>query len=174
MKHGFRQLAGEGVLLAWVERSEEGHPGRQTVEGSVTELESRPCLEQVASAAGFHILVEGHFARHIRQMRTLYGERQAILIEAAKAQLEGLLAVSPSEAGLHLVGWLPEGVDDRVATQHLLAHEVEAPALSAYGLETLPQPGLVLGYAALRPGEIRRGVRQMAAGLAEVVKKRGG
>jgi GntR family transcriptional regulator/MocR family aminotransferase len=113
---------------------------------------------------------EGHFARHIRRMRTAYVERQAALVEAAQAHLGGLLELSPTEAGLHMMGWLPEGSDDQRVAQHLRAREIEAPALTTYSLEGQLRPGLVLGYAGLRPGEIRRGVRQMAAGLKELRK----
>jgi GntR family transcriptional regulator/MocR family aminotransferase len=111
---------------------------------------------------------EGHFARHIRRMRTAYVERQVALVEAAQAHLGGLLELSPTEAGLHMMGWLPEGSDDQRVAQHLLAREIEAPALTTYSLEGQLRPGLVLGYAGLRPGEIRRGVRQMAVGLKEL------
>ena len=61
-------------------------------------------------------MTEGHFARHIRRTRTLYAARQMVLIEAAERYLTGLLDVEASNAGLHLLGWLPEGVDDTLVT----------------------------------------------------------
>src|SRR5207245_851758 len=64
-----------------------------------------PSLDQ-ATLADF--INEGHFARHIRRMRTLYEERQAILVAAARRELEGLIEVAPADAGMHLVGWLPK------------------------------------------------------------------
>jgi GntR family transcriptional regulator/MocR family aminotransferase len=115
---------------------------------------------------------EGHFARHIRRMRTVYVERQTVLVEAAQTHLSGLLELSPTEAGLHMMGWLPAGLDDRAVARHLLSREVEAPALATYSLTGQLRPGLVLGYAGLRPGEIRRGVRQMAVGLKELTTRR--
>jgi GntR family transcriptional regulator/MocR family aminotransferase len=72
-----------------------------------------------------------------------------------------------------MMGWLPDGSDDQAVADHLLAREIEAPALTTYSLEGQRRPGLVLGYAGLRPGEIRRGVRQMAAGLKEVRSLKG-
>jgi GntR family transcriptional regulator/MocR family aminotransferase len=39
-----------------------------------------PVFEQAVLAEFLH---EGHFARHIRWMRQMYGERQAVLIDAA-------------------------------------------------------------------------------------------
>jgi GntR family transcriptional regulator/MocR family aminotransferase len=114
---------------------------------------------------------DGHFARHIRRMRTLYAERQSILIEAAREQLAGLLEVSPAETGLHVVGWLGAGIESNRASEHLARHNIEAPALSSYATKT-PQPhGLILGYAAVSPGKIRAGIRQMAEVLAPLAQK---
>ena len=47
---------------------------------------------------------EGHFARHIRKMRSLY---------AAKSELAGFLEVPSDEAGMYLIGWLPNEFSDR-------------------------------------------------------------
>src|SRR5262249_53877268 len=57
-------------------------------------------------------ITQGHFAQHLRRMRTLYAERQAVLVEAARRELGDLLDVRPAEAGTHLIGWLPKGVSD--------------------------------------------------------------
>src|SRR5579859_6912583 len=55
---------------------------------------------------------EGHFARHIRRMRTLYMERRTALVEAIGEEMGGRLEVVGAEAGMHLVALLPPGVDD--------------------------------------------------------------
>jgi GntR family transcriptional regulator/MocR family aminotransferase len=102
-------------------------------------------------------------------MRTLYVERQGALVEAAQTHLAGLLDLSPTEAGLHMMGWLPEGSDDEAVARHLLTQGIDAPPLASYSLDLCHRPGLVLGYAGLRPGEIRRGVREMGQAL----RKRG-
>jgi GntR family transcriptional regulator/MocR family aminotransferase len=121
-----------------------------------------PSLEQAVLA---EFITEGHLARHIRRMRSLYEERQNALVEAAARDLETLIEVRPSDAGMHLVGWLPEGVDDRVASEKAAAHGLEAPALSAFSIEPYHRSGLVLGYAAVNPREIREGIRRMADAL---------
>ena len=65
-----------------------------------------PLLEQYVLAA---FLAERHFARHIRRMRALYAHKQQALVDAAQRELGGLLHVPSADAGMHLVGWLPEG-----------------------------------------------------------------
>jgi GntR family transcriptional regulator/MocR family aminotransferase len=121
-----------------------------------------PSLDQ-ATLADF--IADGHFARHIRRMRALYEERQAILVAAAVRELEGLLDVRAAEAGMHLVGWLPEGIDDVCASRQAAAHGVEAPPLSLYSLAPLRRGGLLLGYTAVGEKEILEGVRRLAKAL---------
>lgn len=113
-------------------------------------------------------LREGHFTRHIRRMRQLYAERQNVLLETARAELGGLLDVAPADTGMHLLGWLPPGCDDGDAFARAAAHGVSTVPLS----RLLLNPGgdgkrgaLMLGYAAVPPDEIRRGVRTLAAAL---------
>jgi GntR family transcriptional regulator / MocR family aminotransferase len=121
-----------------------------------------PTLDQAALA---DFIADGHFARHIRRMRALYAERQAILVEAATHGLAGVLDVSTAEAGMHLVGWLPPGVDDVEASRQAAAHGVEAPPLSLYSLEPPRHGGLLLGYTAVGEKEIRDGVQRLAKAL---------
>jgi GntR family transcriptional regulator/MocR family aminotransferase len=125
-----------------------------------------PSVEQAVLA---DFIAEGHFARHIRRMRTLYAERQEALVDAASRELAGLLEVGPAEAGMNLVGWLPDGVDDREASQCAARHGVEARALSLYRMEPSCRGGLVLGYAAFAPPEIREGVARLACALRGLV-----
>lgn len=109
---------------------------------------------------------EGHFARHIRRMRVLYEERQKALVAAAERELSNLLNVPSSEAGMHLVGWLPKDVSDKTASESAARHRVRTTALSAYSLEPLPRGGLVLGYTSLSIRQIKEGVRRLAQALA--------
>ncbi len=105
---------------------------------------------------------EGHFVRHIRQMRTLYAQRQAVLIEAIHSHCHDWLTVNLAPAGLHLVGWLPENVDDRAIEAAMKQADIDTPALSTYSLTPQPRGGLVLGYGATDEGNIRATVRRMA------------
>ncbi|MDQ3316832.1 MAG: PLP-dependent aminotransferase family protein [Actinomycetota bacterium] len=51
-----------------------------------------PALDQAVLA---RFMAGGHFARHVRRMRSLYAERQAILVEEAGRHLPELLDVPP-------------------------------------------------------------------------------
>ena len=111
---------------------------------------------------------EGHFTRHIRRMRFLYAERQNALVAAAKKDLAGLLNISKDEAGMHVIGWLPELVDDKIASEKAKEYGVETNSLSAYYLKPIPHQrgGLILGYTAFSAGQIRNGIERLAKALS--------
>jgi GntR family transcriptional regulator / MocR family aminotransferase len=122
-----------------------------------------PLLEQAVLA---EFMTEGHFARHIRRMRLLYAERQAALVEAARS-LSAWLDVRASEAGMHLLGWLPEGSDDQAIAQLAARHQVIAHPLSLHYIEPSEHRALLLGYASVPIPAIREGVRRLATAFAQ-------
>lgn len=124
-----------------------------------------PIVEQAALA---QFISEGHFSRHIRRMRSLYKKRQDALIEAARRQLQGLLQLHPSEAGLHLAGWLPNSINDHFVSERLGLAGVVAPAISKYYLKASRRKGLVLGYAAFNEKQITEAVTRLADVLKEI------
>jgi GntR family transcriptional regulator/MocR family aminotransferase len=118
-------------------------------------------------------LVGGHYARHVRAMRVVCRERRDALIEAAEREAAGLLQVEQAETGLHVLAWLPPGVDDQAASAAAIAHGVEAAALSSYRSAGPGGPGgrggLVLGYGGLRPKEIATGMRALVQALRTLI-----
>lgn len=121
-----------------------------------------PRLEQAALAS---FIAEGHFVRHIRRMRALYAHRQGALVAAAQRELQGVLNVMPSPAGMHLLGWLPPGSDDLAESRRAAAANIDATPLSAYAIERRPPPALILGYTGFSERAIRSGVKRLAAVL---------
>ena len=126
-----------------------------------------PTLEQAVLA---DFIAEGHFTRHVRRMRTLYAERQACLLEAARRELDGVLELAPADAGMHLVGWLPHNIIDRDITNAAAALGVEVLPLSRYAMNPLSRGALLLGYAGFNPAAIRSGVIRLAAVLRQARK----
>jgi GntR family transcriptional regulator / MocR family aminotransferase len=121
-----------------------------------------PALEQAVLA---DFIADGHLARHVRRMRALYAARGAALIRAIRQQTGGVLEVRSAHAGLHLVGWLPTGTDDRAAAARAAEHGVQAQPLSAHALQPPGRGGLLLGYAAVPEPEIEQGARRLAEAL---------
>jgi len=133
---------------------------------ALTDLHS-PVIEQAVLA---EFIAERHFARHIRRMRALYEERQQILVEEARKNLKGMLEVSPAEAGMHLIGWLPQGISDREVSRRAAQAELNLASVSAYCINQKLRGGLLLGYTAYNGKHIRQGMRKLAQVLTEIAQ----
>ncbi len=98
---------------------------------------------------------EGHYASHIRRMRSVYGARHDALIFAIRHHFGDQLPVIGGDAGLHLVLGLPPHVDDRAVVEQIGRVRIMARPLSLYHMQ---QPasakGLLLGYGAVSEEEI--------------------
>ena len=104
----------------------------------------------------------GHFGQHLRTMRETYRTRRDALREAVDRYAAGRITLGASEAGMHMVGWLPPGTDmsrlrERAARKHLYLRDV-----AAYYARRAPGPGLVLNFASSPPSRIAQGVRALA------------
>ncbi len=95
----------------------------------------------------------------------MLSSRQQALLKAARHELGGLLAVRPSEAGMHLMGLPPEGSDDRAAASRAAALGVEVTPLSSYCIEPPVRGALRLGYTGYTAKQLWRGARRLAAAL---------
>lgn len=116
---------------------------------------SLPTLEQAVVAT---YMREGYFARHIHRMRSLYAKRGSILRDCARYHLGDVLTIERPAAGLHLVGWLPEGIDDREMAHKAERQSIIAPPLSAYRMESTGRGAVLLGYASCTEREIEEGI----------------
>jgi len=119
----------------------------------------------IAQAALADFITQGHLAGHIRRMRLLYAERQAALIAALRARLDGALRVGPDTAGMHLVARLAPGLDDRAFSARARALGVDAPALSTYYRGPPRAHGLLLGYAGFSEAEMSAATARLARAI---------
>ncbi len=120
------------------------------------------CSPWVEQSALSDFISEGHFASHIRRMRALYMERRSAMIKSIREYLGGLLEIGDTEAGMHLVGWLPPHVEDSRVSADAAKVGLHTLPVSAFALRRLPRGGLLLGYAAFAPDVIRTGIRDLA------------
>jgi GntR family transcriptional regulator / MocR family aminotransferase len=103
----------------------------------------------------------GHFARHIRRMRNLYGERRAVLVESLRVEFGNLLEVHGAEAGMHLAVMLPEGWRDREIAAAAARERLWLWPLSPCYMGERPRPGLVLGFGSVAAQEVPRAARKL-------------
>ena len=117
-----------------------------------------PYLPQVVLG---EFMASGGLAAHIRKMRVAYAERQNLLLDSLRQEATGLLEVEPTDAGMHLIAWLPEDSDDLETSRRLWAAGVETVPLSIYCSTPYPRQGLLLGFTGVRPEEIKPNVEKL-------------
>jgi GntR family transcriptional regulator/MocR family aminotransferase len=120
-----------------------------------------PILDQLAFA---DFLARGEFDRHLRRMRPLYRRRRDALLADLRAHLPDLEPAGIA-AGLHLVAYLPEDVDEAGVVDAAAARGVAVEGLAPYRLSQ-GRPGLIFGYAALEERALTEAVRLLADAIA--------
>lgn len=102
-----------------------------------------PALLQATTAS---FIEQGHFARHLRKMRHLYAQRRLLLADAISAELGDSLVLDLAVGGMHLLGYLREGLNDREIGQRLQAQGLAVEPLSPWYRGTQPRQGLLIGF----------------------------
>jgi GntR family transcriptional regulator/MocR family aminotransferase len=120
-----------------------------------------PVLEQLALA---DFIRGGHYATHLRRMRSLYRERLEALEAAAAEFCAGALRLRPIHGGLHAVADLDE-VDDERVSEEARNRGIEAAPLGTYYVARPTANGLLLGFASAPAQTLRRGMERLAAAI---------
>ncbi|MBV9061760.1 MAG: PLP-dependent aminotransferase family protein, partial [Alphaproteobacteria bacterium] len=111
-----------------------------------------------AVAADF--IREGHFSRHLRRMRLLYGERRNQLIKCLREQLPARVQVTGDQAGLHVALTL-EGIKDREIVERAAREKLWLSPLSLCYAGDARRQGFLLGYGSVPLEEIPRAVTRL-------------
>jgi GntR family transcriptional regulator/MocR family aminotransferase len=119
-------------------------------------------LEQAALAT---FIADGHFARHLRRMRTVYRERGEALVKELRAVCGGALDPRPCDTGMQLSAVLRGPVRDVRVRDEAALLGIEVAPLSDYFLGRPRAAGLVFGFGGVRPAAIRAGVHTLARAL---------
>ena len=104
---------------------------------------------------------EGHFARHIRRMRQVYGERRNVLVDAIGEVFGDRLQILGADAGIHLAAILPKPFNDRNIAQRAAGENLWLWPLSPCYQGKNPRQGFILGFGSTGAREIPNRVRQL-------------
>nr|WKF59567.1 HTH-type transcriptional regulatory protein GabR [Paraburkholderia busanensis] len=118
-------------------------------------------------------IADGHFGRHIRRMRVLYGERAEALAAGVARHLAGLLEVAPIVAGLDAPAFLLPGTDDNEAVRRAANAGIETRALSRHAVDRPAPAGLVLGFASVGVEDIESGLITLARAISPMRRSHG-
>ena len=94
-------------------------------------------------------------------MRMLYKTRQEFLIKELNRELGDLLTVNTSDAGMHIVAWLPDNFNDKVVSNSAKDHALIVYPLSDYIIKFKQHPALIMGYTAFNETDLKKGVDEL-------------
>jgi GntR family transcriptional regulator / MocR family aminotransferase len=121
-----------------------------------------PVLDQLTFA---DFLSRGEFDRHLRRLRPVYRRRRDALLAALAEHLPELEPVGIA-AGLHLVAWLPDDLDEAAVIAAAAEQGVAVAPVSEFQLTPTRRAGLVFGYSSLDERAIADGIARLARGVA--------
>ena len=116
-------------------------------------------IDQLAFA---DFLRHGELDRHLRRMRPVYRERRDRLLAALARHIPAAVPVGAS-AGLHVLVWLPDDVDEALLVARAAVRGVGVAPVAA---RTTDRPGLIIGYGGIGESRIDEGVERLAAAMA--------
>jgi GntR family transcriptional regulator / MocR family aminotransferase len=120
-------------------------------------------LEQLAFA---DFLSRGEFDHHLRRMRPIYRARRDALLAALGRYLPELRPVGAS-AGLHVLAWLPDDIDETTLVAGAAEAGVGVDGLTPYrNAGRDGAGGLLFGYGTVTEAGIEEGIR-LIAGLMD-------
>ena len=130
----------------------------------------RASASMIAQPALAEFMSSGLFAAHIRRMRRLYSERQKVLQAELDAHFGDLFDAPRQSAGMHIPAFFSNDLRNRMsdveAARRLREAGLVAEPLSTHYQAAPPRQGLLLGFAAFEPDEIRQAAKKMADALA--------
>jgi GntR family transcriptional regulator / MocR family aminotransferase len=91
-------------------------------------------------------IAEGHFARHVKRMRTLYASRRQILAEALVAAFGDHIKVDVKPGGMHLIARFADGRRDVKMAQLAQNAGLAVEPLSRRAITHACGQGLLLGF----------------------------
>ena len=103
---------------------------------------------------------EGHFSRHLRRMRALYGERRAVLVDSLRSELGPKVRISGAQAGTHLALIL-NGIEDAKFVERAAKRNLWLVPLSPSYLGKAVHQGFVLGFGSVATEAIPAAVRKL-------------
>jgi GntR family transcriptional regulator / MocR family aminotransferase len=131
---------------------------RRTVHGGCPELMQAVVAEFIA---------EGHFARHIKRMRTLYARRRLMLAEALAPYEADGFTVRLQDGGMHLLVDVRDDLDDLSMARRAREAGFAVYSLTDWRHGAPGRRGLLMGFTNIRS---QTEARRLVADLVRALK----
>ncbi|MGI8462938.1 PLP-dependent aminotransferase family protein [Pectobacterium punjabense] len=117
-----------------------------------------------ATVADF--MEQGHFARHLRKMRSLYAIRRGYLVDALLQTLGSHLTVQPQAGGIHVLATLSTRGNDQSLAAAAQSHGLAIQALNSWRTSRASHGGLLMGFTNVtEPAMAEALVHRLAAAI---------
>ncbi len=134
---------------------------RSLIEGKQAADMGSPALDQLAFA---DVLERGELDHHLRRMRPIYRGRRDALLAALARHLPDLRP-GGAAAGLHVLAWLPDDVDEAAVVEAAAEAGIALGGLAARRIAPGPG-GLIFGYGVIAQASIEPGIARLAGIVA--------
>lgn len=126
---------------------------------------ARAMIDRHSPTADQHVLAHymnaGFFEAHVRRIRGVYLERRRALIEAIEQELPSWATLQASDQGMHLVLWLPLGVDDVKIAGDARKAGLVVRAISPMFANAPVRHGLMLGFGGFTTAQLTAGIKRL-------------
>lgn len=130
-----------------------------------------PWLEQATLADFMH---SGSYAAHLLRVRAYYRDNRDCLISALHRNF-GDVVVDGASGGLHVLWHLPPGTPDAVTVEALArrarvgVYSLSSARVHFQRRSALTSRSLILGYAALSPKQIEKGIARLSDSIDDAI-----
>jgi len=125
-------------------------------------------LQQAVTA---QFMTEGHFARHLKRMRTIYARRRIALTEALRRVFPDFLNISLQGGGMNVIAALPDNVRDVELVERVAKKGIQLQALSANSLKAQPHNALIFGFTNVPEKEAFKLCNQLKEAMGSMLPK---
>jgi GntR family transcriptional regulator/MocR family aminotransferase len=116
-----------------------------------------PMMEQKVLC---RFLEDGYFERHLNKMRNIYKKKRDTLVKAI-TELNCDIKILGSDAGLHLLLHIPNGMSEKQLITSALLHGIKVYGISKYYFDKTSMsnaPTILLGFATILEEDINKAV----------------
>ncbi len=153
------KMLAPGLRLGWL--VSPPHMTDRLIEAKQAADMGSAALDQLAFA---DVLQRGELDHHLRRMRLIYRGRRDSLLAALARSLPDVRPVGAA-AGLHVLAWLPDDVDEAAVVAGAQASGIAIGSLATRRIAPGPG-GLIFGYGAIAEPAIEPGIARLAGIVA--------
>lgn len=111
---------------------------------------------------------QGHFGRHLKKMRKLYGQRREYFMDFVGKEFDEWLAPLDGNTGIQIASFSKSRIDDEHIASIALKNGVNLAPLSSYYRSTPDRTGFVFGYAGYTESQMKTATKRVRSILDEV------